>query len=57
MLFYITCVMLLYNIKYVMLYNICLLSYLTNVMLCDITCYITYVMLCDMTCVMLSYVT
>ena len=34
-----------------------MLSYLTNVMLCDITCYITYVMLCDMTCVMLSYVT
>ena len=33
-----------------------MLSYLTNVMLCDITCYITYVMLCDMTCVMLSYV-
>ena len=56
MLCYITCVMLLYNIKYVMLYNKCLSCYLTNVMLCYITCYITYVMLYNMCHVMLCYV-
>ena len=59
----ITCHVMLYNRKYVMLYNICYIScamwYIYHVLCgtCVMLCYITYVMLCYITCVMLCYIT
>ena len=59
-----SCYVMLYNIKYVMLshlncisFQCVMLRYITYLMLCYITCNITYVMLCYMTCVMLCYIT
>ena len=43
-----------YNVYHVMLYNMCHITYITYVMLCNITC---FVMLYNMCHVMLCYIT
>ena len=56
MLCYITITHVLYNIRYVMLYNITYRDVIERNIL-YMLCYITYDMICYITCVMLCYIT